>query len=128
MLESIEDLKAELFRRGQDQKQSLVNEVLERHEELKTVYRVSDLNKLLLEVNNEDELIHEVVARRLRGDPAPYLTGAECVDYLSNVEFDYENYKYIGSLDGNIEMLICLMKQCGMDKEADDLFEWKYGV
>jgi hypothetical protein len=119
-------IKDKLVEMAKDCVNSTIEEVLCRDSELASVYNTSNRDDLIQEVGNTDPLVHEVVRRRLGGDPEPWLTAEECLDYLSNEEFDTEDHIHMAETDGQITAIRQMMLEMGMNDERAELGAWLY--
>lgn len=120
-------LKAKLVEMAKACINSTIEEVLYRHRELSLIYKTKKREDLLLKVGLTDSLVHEVVRRRLSGDPEPWLTADECIEFLSDLELDIGSLKDMAEIDGKITAIRQMMLEMDMKDDQAALGEWLYG-
>ena len=125
-MDTIDEVKAKLNEMARDCVASTIEEVLCRDSELAEVYNKEDIKDLPLEMGSDNELVRLVIKRRLNGDPEPWLTADDCIEFLSNEEFDTEDHMHTAETDGQITVIRRLMYGLGMDKEGNEIGNWLY--
>lgn len=75
------------------------------------------LKELPLFINKPGEVLQDIVKRRLAGKRVK-LTPSECIQVMSNIEFDYDDYRNIGWNDGTMILACDIYKVLGKDKKS----------
>ena len=123
---TIKEVKEKLIDMGKESIGSTIEEVLSRNDELSRLYNTPKRDDLIHEINNTNELIFNVVRRRLGGEPEPWLTAEDCIEFLSDVEFDTEDHEHMAETDGELTAIRELMYLLEMFDEAEALGKWLY--
>jgi len=121
----IEEVKKYLFLRLDWCRQSLRDLCVEKSESFNKLAstKIEDLPTLI----NEPYLISKWASERLKSSTdTEWDTPACWIEFLSNEEMSYEEYRYLGKNDGECELLRCIFLKMEMPEEAERAYQIIY--